>query len=34
MFRNHFAIDVRTNCEAIDISPKEKTVKLRDVADR
>ena len=32
LFRNMFAIDVRTGCEAIDISPKEKTVKLRDVA--
>ena len=30
-FRNQFAIDVRTNCEAIEISPKEKTVRLRDV---
>jgi NADPH-dependent 2,4-dienoyl-CoA reductase/sulfur reductase-like enzyme/rhodanese-related sulfurtransferase len=32
LFREQFAIDVRTRCEAIDISPKEKTVKLRDVA--
>jgi len=31
-FRVQFAIDVRTRCEAIEISPKEKTVKLRDVA--
>jgi len=31
LFREQFAIDVRTNCEAIEISPKEKTVKLRDV---
>lgn len=31
-FRVQFAIDVRTGCEAIEISPKEKTVKLRDVA--
>lgn len=32
LFRAQFAIDVRTCCEAIEISPKEKTVKLRDVA--
>jgi len=32
LFREQFAIDVRTRCEAIEISPKEKTVKLRDVA--
>ena len=32
LFRAQFAIDVRTRCEAIEISPKEKTVKLRDVA--
>jgi len=31
LFREQFAIDVRTHCEAIEISPKEKTVKLRDV---
>jgi NADPH-dependent 2,4-dienoyl-CoA reductase/sulfur reductase-like enzyme/rhodanese-related sulfurtransferase len=31
LFRSQFAIDVRTNCEAIEISPKEKTVKLRNV---
>jgi len=31
-FRSQFAIDVRTRCEAIGISPQEKTVKLRDVA--
>jgi NADPH-dependent 2,4-dienoyl-CoA reductase/sulfur reductase-like enzyme/rhodanese-related sulfurtransferase len=31
-FRAVFAIDVRTRCEAIEISPKEKAVKLRDVA--
>ena len=31
-FRSQFAIDVRTRCEAIAISPQEKTVKLRDVA--
>ncbi|MGZ8160064.1 MAG: FAD-dependent oxidoreductase [Methylobacter sp.] len=30
-FRSQFAIDVRTRCEAIEVSPKEKTVKLRDV---
>ena len=30
-FRSQFAIDVRTRCEAIAISPQEKTVKLRDV---
>jgi len=32
LFRAQFAIDVRTNCEAISISPKRKTVDLRDVA--
>ena len=31
MFRAMFAIDVRTNCEAIAISPKKKTVDLRNV---
>ncbi len=31
-FRNQFAVDCRTGCEAIEISPKEKTVKLRDVS--
>jgi NADPH-dependent 2,4-dienoyl-CoA reductase/sulfur reductase-like enzyme/rhodanese-related sulfurtransferase len=31
MFRERFAIDVRTGCEAVDILPKEKKVKLRDV---
>jgi len=31
LFREHFAIDVRTNCEAIAISPKKKTVDLRNV---
>ena len=30
-FRDMFAIDVRTNCEAISISPGSKTVDLRDV---
>jgi len=29
-FRNQFAIDCRTNCEAIKIDPKKKTVDLRD----
>ena len=31
-FRSQFAIDVRTRCEAIEITPEENTVKLRDVA--
>ncbi len=31
MFRVMFGIDVRTNCEAISISPKNKTVDLRNV---
>ena len=31
-FRAQFAIDVRTGCEAIEISPTKKTVQLRDVA--
>jgi len=31
MFHGVFAIDVRTNCEAISISRKNKTVELRDV---
>jgi len=31
MFRGNFAIEVRTNCEAISISPKQKTVDLRNV---
>jgi NADPH-dependent 2,4-dienoyl-CoA reductase/sulfur reductase-like enzyme/rhodanese-related sulfurtransferase len=30
-FRQNFAINVRTNCEAIGISPKKKTVDLRNV---
>ena len=30
-FRNQFAIDVRTRCEAIAISPKKKTVDLKNV---
>jgi NADPH-dependent 2,4-dienoyl-CoA reductase/sulfur reductase-like enzyme/rhodanese-related sulfurtransferase len=32
VFRSQFAIDVRTNCEAVAISPKQKTVDLRDLA--
>jgi NADPH-dependent 2,4-dienoyl-CoA reductase/sulfur reductase-like enzyme/rhodanese-related sulfurtransferase len=32
LFRAQFAIDARTNCEAIAISPKNKTVDLRSVA--
>ena len=31
-FRNQFAIDVRTRCEAIGIAPEAKTVQLCDVA--
>ena len=31
MFKAFFNIDVRTNCEAVEISPKEKTVTLHDV---
>jgi NADPH-dependent 2,4-dienoyl-CoA reductase/sulfur reductase-like enzyme/rhodanese-related sulfurtransferase len=31
LFRAHFAIDARTNCEAISISPKNKRVDLRNV---
>ena len=30
-FREQFAIDVRTNCEAVSIDPKAKTIDLRDV---
>lgn len=30
-FRSQFNIDVRTCCEAIEITPEQKTVKLRDV---
>jgi len=30
-FRSQFAIDCRTNCEAVAINPKKKTVDLRDV---
>ena len=32
VFRSQFAVEVRTNCEAIAISPAKKTVDLRDVA--
>jgi NADPH-dependent 2,4-dienoyl-CoA reductase/sulfur reductase-like enzyme/rhodanese-related sulfurtransferase len=32
-FRGHFAVEVRTNCEAVGISRKEKTVQLRDLAN-
>jgi NADPH-dependent 2,4-dienoyl-CoA reductase/sulfur reductase-like enzyme/rhodanese-related sulfurtransferase len=32
VFRQQFAIDCRTGCEAISISPDDKTVQLRDVA--
>ena len=31
MFRERFAIDVRANCEAIEILPAKKKIKLRDV---
>jgi NADPH-dependent 2,4-dienoyl-CoA reductase/sulfur reductase-like enzyme/rhodanese-related sulfurtransferase len=31
LFREHFNIDVRTNCEAVSVSPKNKTVDLRNV---
>src|SRR5690242_20623711 len=31
-FRSQFAVDARTGCEAIAISPDKKTVDLRDVA--
>jgi NADPH-dependent 2,4-dienoyl-CoA reductase/sulfur reductase-like enzyme/rhodanese-related sulfurtransferase len=31
LFRIQFNIDVRTNCEAVEISPKEKIIKLRNV---
>jgi len=31
-FRSQFAIDVKTGCEAINISPEAKTVELRDLA--
>lgn len=32
LFRDQFAIDVRTGCEAIEIAPQRKEVKLRSVA--
>ena len=32
LFRSQFAVEVRTNCEAVTISPQKKTVELRDVA--
>ncbi len=32
LFRKHFNVDCRTGCEAISVSPGEKTVELRDVA--
>jgi len=32
LFREQFNIDVRTRCEAVDISPQAKTVTLRNVA--
>ena len=32
VFREHFAVDCRTGCEAIGISAEDKTVQLRDVA--
>jgi NADPH-dependent 2,4-dienoyl-CoA reductase/sulfur reductase-like enzyme/rhodanese-related sulfurtransferase len=31
LFKSFYAIEARTNCEAVGISPKEKTVTLRDV---
>ena len=34
LFRDRFAIDVRTSCEATEILPKEKKVRLRDVTHR
>ena len=34
MFRVMFGVEVRINCEAISISPKNKTVDLRNVNDR
>ena len=30
-FRSQFAIEVRTHCEAVEVGPKAKTVKLRNV---
>jgi len=34
MFRHHFAIECRTRCEAIGLSPVDKTIELRDLATR
>ena len=34
LFRDHFAIDVRTQCEAIEILPKEKTGQAAGCDDR
>lgn len=31
LFREQFAIDVRTNCEAIEVLPRQKEVRLRNV---
>ncbi len=31
LFRGHFAIDARINCEAISVSPGDRTVDLRDL---
>ena len=31
VFREQFAIEVRTRCEAVDISPEQKTIDLRNV---
>jgi NADPH-dependent 2,4-dienoyl-CoA reductase/sulfur reductase-like enzyme/rhodanese-related sulfurtransferase len=31
LFKSQFAIDVRTRCEAVEIAPADKSVKLRDV---
>ncbi len=32
VFREQFAVDCRTRCEVVDISPADRTVQLRDVA--
>ncbi|MGB9375257.1 MAG: FAD-dependent oxidoreductase [Jiangellales bacterium] len=32
VFRNQFAVDCRTGCEAVAVSPDDQTVQLRDVA--
>ena len=32
VFREQFAVDCRTNCEAVAVSPEDKSVQLRDVA--